>query len=185
MVEAFNGVHLRPMLESVMSTKLRSVSWGTSNELKSGRERQRHREAKERQGREKQCSSLSTLTAHGKQLRWYAEFLWGFRGKGGFLVVWFLAFFIVFFGVFFLFILYPAVQPPAAPADRTWNPNHLKTVHFPLRHTIFRKTYKGHLTGNKFTSSNDEPQRLITFQWKQKKHTQILWRTKESLLTYK
>lgn len=35
MVEEFSGVHLRPMLESVISTKLRSVSWGTSIELQS------------------------------------------------------------------------------------------------------------------------------------------------------
>lgn len=48
MVEEFSGVHLRPMLESVISTKLRSVSWGTSIELQSeegatGKERQKKR----------------------------------------------------------------------------------------------------------------------------------------------
>lgn len=51
MVEEFNGVHRRPMLESVISTKLRSVSWGTSIELQSKRGREggkRKIEAKKR-----------------------------------------------------------------------------------------------------------------------------------------
>lgn len=54
MVEEFSGVHLRPMLESVISTKLRSVSWGTSIELQS-------RGQKENRGKKedkiKQCTS--------------------------------------------------------------------------------------------------------------------------------
>lgn len=49
MVEEFSGVHLRPMLESVISTKLRSVSWGTSIELQSkGEGGKRKIEAKKR-----------------------------------------------------------------------------------------------------------------------------------------
>lgn len=132
MVEAFNGVHLRPMLESVMSTKLRSVSWGTSNELKSKRERQRHTEAKERQGRKKQCSSLLTSTELWKQLRWYAEFLLGFGGKGRILVGRFLLCFCLFsvsyshIFSFHIFTLQCSLQ--LLPwAGRSWNPNPLRS----------------------------------------------------------
>lgn len=49
MVEEFSGVHLRPMLESVISTKLRSVSWGTSIELQSkegAKEKQKQKKRK-------------------------------------------------------------------------------------------------------------------------------------------
>lgn len=52
MVEEFSGVHLRPMLESVISTKLRSVSWGTSIELESkggGTRKQRQKKEKIKQ----------------------------------------------------------------------------------------------------------------------------------------
>ena len=57
MVEEFSGVHLRPMLESVISTKLRSVSWGTSIELQSkGRGGKRKIEAKKEE-KIKQCIS--------------------------------------------------------------------------------------------------------------------------------
>lgn len=56
MVEEFSGVHLRPMLESVMSTKLRSVSWGTSIELRSKKGGKRKIEAKKEE-KIKQCTS--------------------------------------------------------------------------------------------------------------------------------
>lgn len=56
MVEEFSGVHLRPMLESVISTKLRSVSWGTSIELRSKEEAKGKVEAKKEE-KIKQCTS--------------------------------------------------------------------------------------------------------------------------------
>ena len=55
MVEEFSGVHLRPMLESVISTKLRSVSWGTSIELQSKGGQKENRGKKEE--KIKQCTS--------------------------------------------------------------------------------------------------------------------------------
>lgn len=133
MVEAFNGVHLRPMLESVMSTKLRSVSWGTSNELKSKRKRQRHTEAKERRGRKKQCSSLLTLTELWKQLWWYEDFLLGVGGKRNLGKGRVLGYFCNLFCT-----LLRSLQLPHW-ADRSWNPDSPKTMFFQFRHTIFKK----------------------------------------------
>lgn len=129
MVEAFNGVHLRPMLESVMSTKLRSVSWGTSNELKSKRERQRHTEAKERQGRKKQCWSLLTLTELWKQSWWYEDFLLGFGGKRNLGKGRVLGYFCSLFCT-----LLCSLQLPHW-ADRSWNPD------FPQDNVISIQTY--------------------------------------------
>ena len=57
MVEEFSGVHLRPMLESVMSTKLRSVSWGTSIELQSKREGGQKKNRGKKEEKIKQCTS--------------------------------------------------------------------------------------------------------------------------------
>lgn len=56
MVEEFSGVHLRPMLESVISTKLRSVSWGTSIELQSKGGGQKEDRGKKEE-KIKQCTS--------------------------------------------------------------------------------------------------------------------------------
>lgn len=55
MVEAFSGVHLRPMLVSVTSTKLKSVRWGTSIVLqsKTGSQRQTEAKYKKKEEREK------------------------------------------------------------------------------------------------------------------------------------
>lgn len=174
MVEAFNGVHLRPMLESVMSTKLRSVSWGTSNELKSKWERQRHTEAKERQRRKKQCSSLLTSTELWKQLRWYAQFLLGFGGKGRILVGWFLlCFCFCWFPFVFLDLPFNAVSScfPGQTEAETPIPSEAETPVL-FTHTIFKEPYMRHLTCNKLTLSNDSPQRPIIFwQKQQKKHS--------------
>lgn len=163
MVEAFNGVHLRPMLESVMSTKLRSVSWGTSNELKSKWERQRHTEAKGREGRKKQCSSLLTSTELRKQLWWYAQFLLGSGGKGRILVGCFLLCFCCFQFVFFYlpFIAVSSCFPGQTEAE-TPIPSEAETPIL-FRHIIFQEPYKRHLTCSKFTLSNDKPLRPFIF----------------------
>lgn len=66
------------------------------------------------------------------------------------------------------------MHSPAAPLGsqklKPWS-HVTKLIHFRLK--IFKKANKRNLTCNKFSLSNDEPQRPIIFQWeqKEKKHT--------------
>lgn len=166
MVEAFNGVHLRPMLESVMSTKLRSVSWGTSNELKSKRERQRHTEAKERQGRKKQCSSLLTLTELWKQSWWYEDFLLGFGGKRNLGKGRVLGYFCNLFCT-----LLRSLQLPHW-ADRSWNPDFPQDSVLSIQ-TEFIQFSKRPATGQAFMR-----ERTIIFWQRKKAHPNYFFRVK-------
>lgn len=140
--------------------------------LKSKQERQRHTEAKERQGRKKQCSSLLTSTELWKQLRWYAEFLLGFGGKGRILVG-FLVVFLPFIQFVFLYLPFNAVssRSPGQAEAETPIPSEAETPIL-FRHTISKEPYKRHLTCNKFTFSNDKPQRPIIFWQTEAEETQ-------------